>query len=269
MPTDVPGPDLPDVEPGEAEELSLRPAVREDLPALVEVFEAASTLAGLPVDPRTPDEVRAWGHGPFERAGRELWVAVRADQHLGFVLVEGEWLNLLFVHPGRPARGVGAALLGLVKGIRPRGFGLRVHQSNHRAREFYRRHGLVELESTDGSTYPDATPDLQMAWLGDDPMSYLRGRIDSLDDELAVLLARRTALTAAVQDQKAAAGQPAGTTGRDPVREAEIVARMAHHVPELGPDRIQRVMHTVIEESIAAWESRPAHRPEPDGQPKD
>jgi chorismate mutase len=279
MPTDAPGPALSDVgppDPGEAEEYLLRPAVREDLPAVVEVFEAASVRPGLPVDPRTPEEVRAWGHSLLERAGRELWVAVRGDQQLGFVLVEGEWLNLLFVRPDRPARGVGAALLDLVKGIRPRGFGLRVHQSNHRAREFYRRHGLVELERTDGSDYPDATPDLQMAWLGEDPMFYLRGRIDSVDDELAVLLARRTALTAAVQDQKAAAGRPAGATGRDAVREAEIVARMARHVPELGPDRIQRVMHTVIEESVAAWESRPVpepapeparrSEPEPDGQ---
>ena len=26
------------------------------------------------------------------------------------------------------------------------------------------------------------------------------------------------------------------------------------HVPGLGPERIARVMHTVIEESLAAWE---------------
>ena len=33
---------------------------------------------------------------------------------------------------------------------------------------------------------------------------------------------------------------------------------MAQHVPELGPERIARVMHTVIEESLAAWESGPS-----------
>lgn len=87
-------------------------------------------------------------------------------------------------------------------------------------------------------------------------MAYLRGRIDALDDELAVLLARRTALTAAVQDHKAASGKYAGQRGRDTDREAEIVARMARHVPELGSERIARVMHTVIEESLAAWEER-------------
>ena len=173
--------------------------------------------------------------------------------------LDGPWVDLLFVHPGRPARGVGAALLDLVKSLRPHGFGLRVHQANERARTFYLRHGLVELERTDGSAYPDEQPDLQMAWLGDAPLAYLRGRIDSVDDELAVLLARRTALTAAVQDHKAASGAHGGQRGRDPDREAEIVARMAEHVPELGEERIARVMHTVIEESLAAWEA--AQRP--------
>ena len=33
---------------------------------------------------------------------------------------------------------------------------------------------------------------------------------------------------------------------------------MAHQVPELGPDGLARVMHTVIEESLAAWETRPS-----------
>jgi chorismate mutase len=93
-----------------------------------------------------------------------------------------------------------------------------------------------------------------MAWLGSDPLTYLRGRIDAVDDELAVLLARRTALTGAVQDHKTATGGQGGEPGRDARREAEIVARMARHVPGLSQEQIARVMHTVIEESLAAWE---------------
>jgi chorismate mutase len=145
----------------------------------------------------------------------------------------------------------------LVKAMHPHGFGLRVHQANERARAFYRRHGLIELERTDGTGYLDRTADLQMAWPGEDAMAYLRSRIDAVDDELAVLLARRTALTGAVQDVKAASGEYAGERGRDAAREAEIVERMAQHVPQLGRDRIARVMHTVIAESLAAWEERP------------
>ncbi len=240
---------------GEPDEFELRPGFRSDLYALQEVFMAATAGPGHPPDARTPQEVRTWCLHLLDRPERELWVALRDEVPLGFVLLEGEWVNLLFVHPDRQARGVGAALMDLVKTMRPRGFGLRVYQANERARRFYRKHGLVELEHTDGTSYHDAEPDLQMAWLGDDPLAYLRRRIDAVDDELVVLLARRTALTGAVQDQKAAAGAPAGERGRDARREAEIVARMAQHVPELGPERIAKVMHAVIEESIAAWEA--------------
>jgi chorismate mutase/GNAT superfamily N-acetyltransferase len=243
-----------------AEEFVLRPGSREDLPDLQEVYEAATSGPGHPVERRTPDEVRAWIRSLLDRPGRELWVAVRAELPLGFVLLEGDWVDLIFVHPDRPAHGVGAGLLDVVKSLRPRGFGLRVYQVNERARAFYLRQGLVELERTDGSSYVDAEPDLQMAWLGDAPLAYLRRRIDAVDDELAVLLARRTALTAAVQDHKSASGEYAGERGRDAEREAEIVARMARLVPELGADGLARVMRTVIEESLAAWETRPEGR---------
>lgn len=244
MPTEEPLPD----------EFELRPGFRDDLHLLPVVFLAATAGPGHPTENRTPAEVRGWCLTLLDPPGRELWVAVRGDLLLGFVLLDGEWVNLLFVHPDRPARGVGAALMDLVKGLRPEGFGLRVYQENEQARAFYRKHGLVELERTDGSSYRDAQPDLQMAWLSDDPLSYLRRRIDAVDDELAILLARRTALTAAVQDHKAATGSYGGQRGRDPDREAEIVARMARHVPELGPERIARLMHTIIEESLATWE---------------
>jgi chorismate mutase/GNAT superfamily N-acetyltransferase len=237
------------------DEFELRPGFRDDLHALPEVFLAATAGPGHPAETRTEDEVRAWCQSLLDRPGRELWVVVRADLLLGFVVLEREWVNLLMVHPDRPARGVGAALVDLVKALRAQGFGLRVYQRNQQARAFYRKHGLIELERTDGSSYRDAEPDLQMAWPGEDPLAYLRGRIDSVDDELAVLLARRTALTAAVQDHKAATGSHGGLRGRDPGREAEIVARMARHVPDLGPERIARVMHSVIEESLAAWEA--------------
>lgn len=237
------------------DEFELRPGFRDDLYALPEVFLAATDGPGHPAETRTAGEVRAWAVGLLDQPGRDLWVAVRGEMLLGFVLLEGEWVNLLFVHPDRPARGVGTALLDLVKSLRACGFGLRVYQRNDQARVFYRKHGLIELERTDGSGYRDAEPDLQMAWPGDDPMAYLRRRIDTLDDELAVLLARRTALTGAVQDHKAATGSHGGQRGRDAGRESEIVKRMARHVPELGPERIARVMHAVIEESLAAWEA--------------
>jgi chorismate mutase/ribosomal protein S18 acetylase RimI-like enzyme len=230
-------------------DLVLRPATRDDLASVHEVFVAASAGPGQPAETRSPQEVLVWVEDLPTR-GQEIWLATRDDTVLGFVSLRGSWVPLLFVHPERPARGVGAALLDLVKGLRPHGFGLRVHAENTRARDFYRRHGLIELESTDGSGYDDGAADVQMAWLGEDPLVYLRGRIDEVDDELAVLLARRVALTAAVQDHK----EVGGHAGRDPEREAEIVGRMAAQVPGLDPAVLATIMHTVIAESLAAWE---------------
>ena len=134
----------PTEEPADTD-LVMRPATRDDLAAVHEVFLAASTGPGQPTENRSPEDVRAWVENLPVR-GQEIWLASRDDTVLGFVSLRGSWVPLLFVHPERPARGVGAALLDLVKGLRPHGFGLRVHAANTRAREFYRRHGLIETK---------------------------------------------------------------------------------------------------------------------------
>lgn len=200
-------------------------------------------------------EVQDWLTDLLSHPEYDVWVAESEVGVLGFAALRGDWLELLYVHPELPARGVGAALIGLVQGVRPGGFGLRVFQGNVRARDFYRRHGLVEMELTDGHDHPDHTPDVTMAWLGEDPRAYLRRRIDEVDDDLAMLLARRAALTAAVQDLKVAEGGPGGLAGRDLARERAIAERMAQHVPMMGAARLAVVMDTVIGESLAAWEA--------------
>ncbi|MGN6722826.1 MAG: chorismate mutase, partial [Marmoricola sp.] len=110
------------------------------------------------------------------------------------------------------------------------------------------------LEHTDGSANTERQPDIRMAWPGQDPMAYLRNQIDEVDATLAELLARRFALTAAVQGQKAASGAPGGHAGRDLDRERAIVERMVKHVPGLEADRVAPIMDAVIRESLTAWE---------------
>lgn len=241
--------------PTEESHLSVRPAERDDLASLAGVYLAARAAAEPAMPPLEGDEasVQRWLEGLHDRA--EVWVA-EEDRPLAFAVVAGEWLDCLYVAPHRQGEGIGSLLLDLVRARRPHGFSLWVFVSNEPARAFYRRHGLVELERTDGSGNEERAPDLRMAWPGVDPLTFFRRRIDEVDDELAELLARRTALTAAVQDLKQALGERAGAPGRAAEREAEIVARMSRHVPDLGPERIATVMHTVIAESLAAWEER-------------
>src|SRR5918994_2584628 len=105
-------------------ELRLRPALGSDLDAVHDVFVAAVATPGHPPETRAPDEVRDWIDSLLDTPG-ELWLASRNDELLGFFLLRGSWLSLLFVHPDRPARGVSVALLDLVKALRRQGFGLR------------------------------------------------------------------------------------------------------------------------------------------------
>jgi chorismate mutase/GNAT superfamily N-acetyltransferase len=231
-------------------ELALRPATTDDAAEITELFLATRRAAepAMPPQLHSPESVLV--HTTGEIVEKEVWVA-EAEEILGFMTLDRAFLDSLYVGPDHQGFGVGTALLDLAKARRPHGFALWVFAGNDRARGFYRRHGLVELEHTDGSGNEERTPDVRMAWPGNDPIGFLRTQIDEVDDELALLLARRVALTATVQGFK---HQP-GREGRDPEREREIAARMAAHAPGLGAAAIARIMDTVITESLAAYES--------------
>ena len=72
-----------------------------------------------------------------------------------------------------------------------------------------------------------------------------------MDADLGDLLARRAALTAAVQPLK-------DDPERDPAREHAIAETMAQRAPALGTDRLTRIMHTIITESLDAATQPPS-----------
>lgn len=246
-------------EPAGVDGLVLRPAVPEDLPEVAELFLAARAAAvpAMPPLARPAEEVRAFVAGwdlahPEER---EVWVAEDEMGPAGFAVLKRDWLDALYVAPDRQGTGVGSALLDLVRSRRPGGFGLWVFASNGPARGFYHRHGLLELEHTDGADNEERAPDVHMAWTGADPLAHLRRAVDAVDDELAALLARRVALVAAIQGHKERAGLGAGHPGRDRERERRIVARMARHAPGLDEAWLAPVMDAIIGACLDSWES--------------
>lgn len=224
-------------------ELSLRPATESDAEAVAEIHLSSRRAAAMPPGAHTDEETRHWLAGRLR--ADEVWLAEAGGVPVGYARFTATWLDDLYVTPAHAGRGVGSALLDLVKAQRPHGFCLWVFETNAAARTFYARRGLVELERTDGSANEEQAPDVRMAWPGREPLVFLRGLIDEVDGELGDLLARRVALTRVVQAHKP-------DTSRDARREAEIVAAMALRAPELGADRLTRIVHAIITESLDA-----------------
>ena len=203
-----------------------------------------ANVGSMPPMVHSREETHAWMAGRLA-ADSEGWVAERDGRIVGYLVITGDWVDDLFLAPGETGHGIGTALLDLAKAQRPDGVCLWVFESNTPARRFYAGRGLVELERTDGSGNEERSPDIKLAWPGADPLAFLRRLIDDVDDQLGDLLARRVALTRAIQDLK-------DDRSRDPGREREIVARLAARVPTLGEGGIARILHAIITESLDA-----------------
>jgi GNAT superfamily N-acetyltransferase len=228
----------------------IRQADAADADAVATVHLTSRAAAAMPPGVHTDDEVRGWLSG---RIGADrVWVAEDEGRVVGYARFTGTWLDDLYVLPAYAGKGVGSALLDVVKAQLPDGFCLWVFEINEPARRFYARHGLVELERTDGSANEERRPDIRMAWPGAEPLEFYRRLIDEVDEQLGDLLARRVALTRAVQAHKQDAV-------RDPDRERAIAAAMALRAPELGEQRLARIVQTIITESLDA-DSAPTAR---------
>lgn len=150
-------------DPRDLADVVLRPATDADAAAASAVHVASRRAAAMPPSVHEDHE-----HLPFLRgrlaAGEEVWVAETHGKVVGYLRMTDTWLDDLYVLPGRAGHGIGSMLLDLAKARRPGGFGLWVFEVNAPARAFYARHGLAEVEHTDGSGNEEREPDVRMVW---------------------------------------------------------------------------------------------------------
>ena len=111
----------------------------------------------------TDEETRDWVRKVMV-PGHDVWIAEVDGRVVGFAALAGGLLGHLYVHPDAQNRGVGAALLEIVKREHPDGFEFWVFQRNDRARRFYERHGCRLIELTDGTGNEEREPDARYEW---------------------------------------------------------------------------------------------------------
>ena len=56
---------------------------------------------------------------------------------VGFIAIEGEWVEHLYIAPAQQELGIGDTFLQKAKELRPEGLMLWTFEGNHRARRFY------------------------------------------------------------------------------------------------------------------------------------
>ena len=233
--------------------------------------------SALPVHPARgrPALARRPGWSPARARRREVWLAEGVDgRPVALLLARGRLGPLAVRRPGaRPATGSAPPLLDLAKSLRPDGLravGLR--DQRRRPRGSTGGTGFVELRAHRRQRQRGAAARTSR-WPGP-----TRSRSHGLR---AAASTRSTTGSPALLGERAAAHRRASSSSRrcpatpaaTPSGRAEIVARMARLAPDLGEDRLRRIMHEVISESLdaAAGPAGPgtgiAHRPTGVGTP--
>lgn len=141
---------------------TIRRASPQDAAAVAQVFLASrATMSYLP-RLHSDDDTRTFIAELVAEA--ETWVAERNGEIVGFAVIDGGWLEHLYVHPSRFGHHTGTRLFHQLTEQHPHGFQLWVFQQNAGARRFYERLGCALVRLTDGDNNEEHLPDALYIW---------------------------------------------------------------------------------------------------------
>jgi GNAT superfamily N-acetyltransferase len=153
-------------EAGQADSAALRRAGPDDARAVADVLICSrhASVGSIPGAVHSDDEIREWIK-TVVIPKREVWLAESdEDQVLAMLVLDGGWIDQLYVDPIWTGKGLGSRLVELAKSRRPAGLQLWTFVTNVGARRFYERHGFVVAEMTDGSGNEEKEPDIRLVW---------------------------------------------------------------------------------------------------------
>jgi putative acetyltransferase len=144
--------------------LVIRDGTRNDAHAIATAHLDARREA-MPWLPVLHDFADALGYFRDHVLADEVVMVAEVDGGVvGFIAIEREFVDHLYIAPGHQGRGIGDALLERAKQLRPSGLKLWTFQRNLAARKFYERRGFVAQEFTDGSRNEEGEPDVMYEW---------------------------------------------------------------------------------------------------------
>ncbi len=147
-----------------AQDITVRRARSSDALRIADVFLAARRGA-LPYlrEVHSDDETRGWiAATVFETC--DLWVGLWDGAVAGFLALDDQTLEHLYVLPDYQSAGVGSALLSKAKDLSRGTLTLWTFQRNAGARRFYENRHFRAVEFTDGSGNEEAEPDVRYEW---------------------------------------------------------------------------------------------------------
>jgi GNAT superfamily N-acetyltransferase len=146
------------------EMFALRTATADDacLLAGIHCDARAAAMPWLPVL-HSMDETVAWMASAV-LAQQQVFIALQSGAGVGFVALSPGWVEQLYVAPPCWRTGAGSALLQQAKRHLSGGFRLWTFERNAMARAFYRKHGLIEIRTTDGQDNEEKEPDVLLGW---------------------------------------------------------------------------------------------------------
>ena len=146
------------------DQVRVSPALAADAAGIADVYLAARNDA-LPFLPRihTDQQVRAWIADTLMLQCR-VWVARSEQRIVGFLALDNDELEQLYVLPGQYRCGVGSTLLDVAKAESAGRLCLFTFQKNERARAFYESQGFRVVDWNDGSRNEEREPDMQYEW---------------------------------------------------------------------------------------------------------
>jgi GNAT superfamily N-acetyltransferase len=121
----------------------------------------AASVPAIPEPVHTDDEVRSHFEGVV--ATKDVWVIDEGAGIAALLVLDGEWIDQLYVDPDHFGKGHGSTLIAVAKRQRPAGLKLWTFEANVRARRFYERHGFVVTGATDGEN-EEGAPDVRYEW---------------------------------------------------------------------------------------------------------